>query len=326
MSASASAPGKMMLSGEYAVLEGAPALVAAVQARATATIGPAPADDPHVARDLDHAEPRYPEAARTRRLAEKELGEQAGALRIDVEALRKAGRKLGLGSSAAAAAAAAGAVFVGVGRDPQDAVSRARILSLALEGHRAVSPNGSGADVAAAVLGGVVRFRLDPATREADARDGSWPEGLVARVAWTGQAASTRELIGRVHALRDRDAAAYQAAMQRLHDESAHFAAAFQESPAAIVEAAARYHEAMDALGRAADAPIVEGRLRKVAELAAAAGGRAKPSGAGGGDVAIAFFTSDEAAADFEARCAAAEYDVLALELGGPGVKMSSAR
>ncbi|MDH5492738.1 MAG: hypothetical protein OEY14_12365, partial [Myxococcales bacterium] len=95
----ASAPGKLMLIGEYAVLEGAPCLVAAVGARAIARVR-AQGEAANRARPMPEVE-----AARAR--AEAVWGPIPHALDVQVEALRRAGRKLGLGSSAAAAAAAA---------------------------------------------------------------------------------------------------------------------------------------------------------------------------------------------------------------------------
>lgn len=324
-----------MVGGEYAVLAGAPAVVAAVQARArvhfvTAAVAEAretAAAARHEAGDgwdgTAIASPeRFPEAFAARRLAEQALGPVPGRLAVDVSALRRAGQKLGVGSSAAAAAAASAAVHAWHGADVAAPEVRARALRFALEGHREVAPRGSGADVAAAALGGFVRFRRpggveDPAY-EAAALPA--PEGLSLRVVWTGEAASTRELIAKVEALRVKDPALHGRCMDRLADEAAAFVSAFETGVARpVVDAAARYHAAMKALGEAADAPIVEARLDRAATLAAAHGGAAKPSGAGGGDVALAFFESGAEADAFTAAAASAGLTPLALRLGGPG-------
>ena len=108
----ASAPGKLMVSGEYAVLEGSVAVVASAGARVSALWSP-DGIDRSVSRsdDSSQSRPLPPEAALTRRLAEHRVGKVESALVIDVTDLRKSGRKLGLGSSAAASAAVAGAVF-----------------------------------------------------------------------------------------------------------------------------------------------------------------------------------------------------------------------
>src|SRR6476620_3174116 len=106
--AAVSAPGKMMLAGEYAVLAGAEAVVVAVDRRAYAQLAPGTQSD------LAHQE-----ATASRAAAERRLGHPSpGALEIDAAELRQEGHKLGLGSSAAAAAAAAAVVHAAAGRDP----------------------------------------------------------------------------------------------------------------------------------------------------------------------------------------------------------------
>ncbi|MCB9602192.1 MAG: hypothetical protein H6724_01370 [Sandaracinus sp.] len=323
----ATAPGKMMIAGEYAVLEGAASIVASAQTRGVVELVEGPTDPSKVAAGLDAPTPRFPEAAHARREAERRVGVVPGALVVDVEALRRAGQKLGLGSSAATAAAAAGLVHAWHGRDLNDPRVRHEVFDDAFAGHKAVSPQGSGADVAAAVLGGVVRFQrtvvssLDGERDGARTRDLAWPKGLVLRVAWTGQAASTTELVAKVKALQSTNPTKYRDAMDTLGREAESFVAAFAKDAAEVVAAAARYHEAMHALGVAADAPIVEARLARVAALAARAGGHAKPSGAGGGDVALAFFAREASAKRFEELCASAGIEILPIELGGPGVR-----
>ncbi len=314
MTDGASAPGKMMISGEYAVLVGAPAIVAAVQIRAYARFFEGAPAEQHASAS------RFPEAHAARKRAEEELGEAPGELAIDVSELRREGQKLGVGSSSAAAAAAAGAVLAVRGHDLREEKVQRRALAYALEGHRAVAPNGSGADVAACTLGGFVRYRRTPGQWDVEADRLAWPKELVWRIAWTGQAASTRVLIEKVHALRDRAPRAYEDAMLCLVKESERFVGAFGEV-GAVLEATHRYCDAMDALGRVAGAPIVEERLRKVATLAREAGGAAKPSGAGGGDVALALFASRQDAARFGKACREAGIELLDLELGGPGVR-----
>jgi phosphomevalonate kinase len=312
----ATAPGKMMLSGEYAVLDGAPALVAAVQRRAAVRVVSTGHGD--VARGLDHPEPRFPEVAATRALAERELGfELEGELAVDVSELRGDEVKLGLGSSAAAAAATAALMFAEAGREPTDA----ELFDLAIRGHEEVAPQGSGADVASAVHGGTIHY-LAPIRL---VRPVPWPEGLVASVVFTGQAASTRELVGRVKALRASDRGRYDRCMRRLGDGAVVLAEAFAGGDsAAIVAAADDYGKAMGGLGQAAGAPIVEERLTRIAALAREAGGAAKPSGAGGGDVAIAFFTERGASEAFAKACASEGFEVLDVTLGGPGARVEA--
>lgn len=96
----ASAPGKLVLIGEYGVLRGGPALVAAVDRRAEVSLEPGAAGIRVTAPQLGlegtpvEADPRL-------RLAAACLDGFSGEVCIDTGALHQDGHKLGLGSSAA---------------------------------------------------------------------------------------------------------------------------------------------------------------------------------------------------------------------------------
>lgn len=303
----ASAPGKALLCGEYAVLEGAPAVVSAVGRRVSVTwtdeIGQVP-----------------PEVEASSRLAQDECGEVPGSLALDVSALQRDRVKLGLGSSAAAAAASAAAVFATHGHALDDPSVLRRVFRCALEGHSSIAPQGSGVDVAASTFGGFVRF-----SRTADAletRSLRAPKDLLIRLVWTGHAARTSDLVSKVRDLERNDPNAYSAGMDRLSKLANDFASAFESGSAAqVIEQAAEYSSAMRALGEAAGAPIVESRLARASELAARVSGGAKPCGAGGGDVAIAFFLDEEAAERFEVACKAEQLHPIDVAWGAVGVQ-----
>jgi phosphomevalonate kinase len=301
-----SAPGKMMIAGEYAVLEGAEAVVAAVGRRAYARLGSGAQDT------------LSPEVAASRAAAEHRLGAAVGALSIDVSDLQQEGRKLGLGSSAAAAAAAAGVVFAAHGHDVTDPGVRELVLAAALEGHRAVAPHGSGADVAAAVLGGFVRFRKLGDGVETHAL--RWPEQLELVVVWTGTAVRTSDMLAQVRALSVREAATYRERMRELAEQAEQLVSALIGGEVdAIVDCFHSYGTAMGELGRAAGIGIIDDTCARIRGLAREQGGGAKPSGSGGGDIAIATFSSSASADVFRAHCADAGFEVLSLELGVPG-------
>ena len=305
----ASAPGKLMISGEYAVLEGAVAIVASVDVRA------------HARWTDDSAATLPPEARETRKLAERVLGTVEGTLTIDASDLRKSGRKLGLGSSAAASAAVAGALLATHGHDLRDAAVQQRALELALAGHKAIAPEGSGADVAAAALGGFVRFRLE-AGKLAEAKRVDFPDAVASRVVWTGKEARTSEFVRAVRAFESREARAFGLLRDDLIDRAARFADAIARGDVPEILAATRaYGLGMGQLGRSAGVDIVTAELAQIARLAEQHGGAAKPSGAGGGDVAIALFPSRDAALTFDAACVEAGLDRLDLKLGAPGVR-----
>lgn len=309
--AAVSAPGKMMLAGEYAVLEGAEAVVVAVDRRVYAQLVPG------AQQELPHQE-----AIAARAAAERHLGQPApGALNIDAAELRQEGHKLGLGSSAAAAAAAAAVVYAAQGRDPAQAAIREEILSAALEGHRAVAPHGSGADVAAAVLGGFIRFRK--LGQGVEAHPLSWPSALEIVVLWTGKSARTSDMLAKVRDLSTHDPTLYRQRMHALASQGEQFISALMAADTdAAVDSFHSYGTAMDELGQAAGIPIVEDTCSRIRELARNHGGAAKPSGAGGGDIAMALFSNPERSAAFRASAAQANLEVLSVDFGAPGTML----
>jgi len=303
----ASAPGKALLCGEYAVLEGAPAVVAAVDRRVRVDW-------------TNERETMSPEVEATLRRAQAELGPAGRSLHVDASQLHQDRIKLGLGSSAAAAAAAAGAVFASHGYDLADRGTLQRLFACAFEGHASIAPQGSGVDVAASTFGGFLRFeRKDD---RVDTRALTAPNELHIRLIWTGQAARTSELVKKVKALRRKDSSQYRACMERLVELSARFASAFEAGDApSVVAGASAYCAAMKALGDAAGAPILEVRLERTAELAAGFSGSAKPCGAGGGDVAVAFFIELDAAESFELACKEEGLHPIDVSWGASGVQ-----
>jgi phosphomevalonate kinase len=301
-----------MVSGEYAVLNGAPAVVAAVDRRAFASAQPAASDAPAEARAA------YAQA-------ERSLGVRSGHhVGVDVSKLRAEGSKLGLGSSAAAAAAAAGLAFAEQGRDVSSPAVRAQIFDVALRGHREISPQGSGADVAAAVHGGFLRFRTHRDTVEAHVI--AWPEQLHARVVWTHQEARTSRFLESVAALAQARPEVHRTRVAALAREAERFAdALMHKDVSSVVASTHAYGLAMEELGVAAGVPIVTDTLRQVAALAQRAGGAAKPSGAGGGDVALALFPDTASDQRFEALCREQNFTLLLLNLGASGVSTEGA-
>lgn len=312
-----------MVAGEYAVLSGASALVVAVDARARARLSAVGGDGSRpLADDSPARKALPPEVLLTLREAERALGVSPMDLTIDTSALRdrtgEGDRKLGLGSSAAGAVAAAAAVFASAGIDPSTA--RDRIFAAALAGHRAVAPHGSGADVASAAHGGLLRYRREGDVVEIESL--AMPRSLRAMLVWTGVPVRTSELVDRVRASAVCDARAHGAAIDAIRDAAIALDHAFtRDDAAAIVLATRAHHDAMRALGELADAPIVTPSLARLAEIIAACGGASKPSGAGGGDVAIAFVPAHTDDATLRAELARHDLRVLDLALAADGAR-----
>jgi phosphomevalonate kinase len=302
------APGKAFLLGEYAVLEGAPAVVAAVTCRARAWYeAGARAGSPlteEVARATAAAQ-----SPEERSNAERDRA--AGSVLVDTDAFHDgAGRKLGTGSSAAVAAAAT-AVWLdrashqrtGCGFDTTAEDARDYLCRLADDAHRRWQGGvGSGADVAAAIHGGLIQFSRPPAAA-AVIEPLRAPLELTLVFFAAGSSASTVALVSEVKAFAKAAPDAYARHVAELHELASRGAAALRAAEAtAFIAAVAGYGQALGALGRDAGAPIVLPTFAAAGTLAIALGGAAKPSGAGGGDIGVAAFADAAASRTFAAR------------------------
>jgi mevalonate kinase len=303
-----SAPGKLFLIGEYAVLHGHPAVVAAVDRRVTGRFVPGAAPATPLVEKVVESVRAYL------------LGDGAtppdGAPALDSSALASNAGKLGLGSSAAVAAAGVGAMLEAAGCDIQYA--RALAFTLADNAHRAAQGGrGSGADVAAAIYGGVVCYvRRD---RGVDVQPLTLPEGVEVVVFSTGTPSST---VDHVRALEESDRAARGEHIAALGALAADFlSACANENAGAVVGAAAGANAQLAALGDLIHLAIVTPPLAEAAKLAESLGGAAKPSGAGGGDVGVAFLTDRGAAETFRERAAHLGLEILSIRTGASGLR-----
>ncbi len=241
------APGKVLVTGAYAVLEGAPAVVCAVDRVAW----------------LDTA---------------------TGA--IDTSALYEGDAKLGLGSSAACAVLREGSREHARGADLSANDVRARVFAAARGAHAAEQSGGSGVDVAASTFGGVLVYTLGkdgPTHAAAEMPRGlvfdAFSSGTSARTS------DLRARVDALRAKDPRAYAARMSELASAARDGA--AAVFANDAGALVLAARATLRGLAALGRDADAPIVPPVFAEVARLAEAAGAAFLPSGAGGGDVGL---------------------------------------
>jgi phosphomevalonate kinase len=309
----ARAPGKIVLSGAYSVLEGAPALVAAV--------------DRYVAADSAR-----PAELLTREVAAAQSDGAAGpAPWFDASALRQtapdgSSRKLGLGSSAAILVASLGAMWAG--RYGDEASLRAAAFPVALSAHRRAQGGGSGIDVAASVHGGVLRCILQPAQDQPAApltaaplelAPHPLPPGVHIEVFASPIAADTPDLITRIRAFAARDPSRSRTLMEAAGDGARR---AVQARDAAGLIAAIRSQiEALGELGRCAHAPIVTEADAALGEAAAIEGAAFGPSGAGGGDISI-FVGAAPASTALRELAGARGLQPLDLRLGARGLHL----
>jgi phosphomevalonate kinase len=260
----ASAPGKLVLSGAYSVLEGAPAIVSAVD-RYVITDSERPAE--FVTAEVraafnDKAVPHF-----------------------DASALRTEDRKLGLGSSAAILVASLAAAHARAGQ-PEPELRRA-IEPLALRAHRTAQGGGSGIDVAASIWGGtLIATRAAPDALELEAAE--LPGELVVEAWASDVSASTQQLLASVARLRSQQIGDYTQIMDVLVAAARRAAQALRRRDASdLIAMLHAQREGLSALGRASRVPIVTPAVARLAAWAEPRGAAVIPSGAGGGDIVL---------------------------------------
>jgi phosphomevalonate kinase len=293
----ARAPGKVVLSGAYAVLHGAPAIVSAVSRYVTVdTARPASLVTPEV------------QAA---------LAPGQSAPWFDASDLREDGRKLGLGSSAAILVASLYALQREAPPPQSEVELKDLILNKALAAHRQAQGGGSGVDVASSTLGGTLCYRMAGPTSSLQL-----PRGLVVEVWTCPVSASTRDLLAAVAKLARVSAPAHERIMA---EQSSASERAVERARAADAEgfvAALREQErALSALGHAAGVPIVTPELAAASPLAVEEGGVLLPAGAGGGDIAL-FVGRAPSSPILRAALQNRQHRLLAVELSVAGVSV----
>ncbi|GAB4075200.1 phosphomevalonate kinase [Barrientosiimonas marina] len=324
-------PGKLMIAGEFAVLENYQTLVAmAVDRFVYATIDDSrdnrltlesyglykmpwayEARAVHV-KTADKRTRFVAEAMTTvyTYLQEQGITPEPFHLAVRSELADASGRKYGLGSSAAVVTSVVAAMLHRFWpEEPADAL----IFKLAALSHVMTQKGGSGADVAASSFGGWLEYASFQASwlREASTRfatiselvNADWPyfsaqplelpDTIYLCIGWTGSPASTPKLVDKILRLQESDPDLYQQFLTDSADAVGRFTRGIREAdPALIMDGARQNRQALAAVGRQAGAPVETPLLTTLCDLAEAHGGAGKPSGAGGGDCGIAFMPS----------------------------------
>lgn len=255
------APGKLVLSGAYAVLEGAPAIVVATSRGAiadTSRVALTPTPEVRAA-----------------------IGDRS-APHVDASSMFVGSRKLGLGASAAILVASIGALEAEAGIDLASPDVRAGIFARARAAHAEAQDGGSGVDVASAVYGGVLRYVID------DPSPVTLPAGANVFAFACGTSARTSALRAEVDRLADANPTLHAACFADLTAIAMAAADAVGAGDGSgFIAAIRRAARALARLGEAADVPIVPPGFARLEELAAEFDSAFCVAGAGGGDVAV---------------------------------------
>lgn len=314
-----SAPGKLLIAGEYAVLDGAPAICMAVNRRARVTIHAGDSGVHQVAapgflpdtRNFGSIEEIAEEvpllAAAWHRYVPSES--PALSLKIDTSEFQRGAEKLGIGSSAAATVAlcAAFAALFETGDDVEQA---------ALAAHRDLQNGlGSGVDVACSAAGGLIEYRM-PDTRTRKLR---WPAGLHYALLWSGRPASTARQLEKLN----RGPGLVSADI--LNKAAEAVANAWHRNASDIVLGALRtYAQALrqyDADNALAIYTFGHDELARDAESTDVV---YKPCGAGGGDFGIAVADDQAALQTFVTAARGMKFEAIDLAIEPTGVSVES--
>jgi len=319
---SSSAPGKLVLSGEYAVLDGAAAISMAVDRRAIVTVSSRDGDRHAVtAPGFSDSEGLF--TSRSGKLSWHAGGDdfalfervwaatgmssqESLSFTLDTRAFRENGTKTGVGSSAALTVALA---------TTMSAISGADGAGVARRAHRDFQGgSGSGVDIANSLAGGVIEYRIgDNAGLHV-----AWPEGLCYAVFWSGVAADTRS---QLEWLQEQPATAARGALGEAAEQ---FAAVFREgSVTGILDELDNYMAALRRFDADYGLGIFDAGHAHLVESAAAHGAVYKPCGAGGGDVGIAVAAADDSLASFTDAAGALGFRRLEMNLDLQGVMLT---
>jgi len=328
-------PGKLMIAGEFAVLEPNHQLgVMAVDRFVYAKIAPSSenrltledfdlydigfdVDSNNVYVHTEDTNVRFVHNAirvAIQYLQEMGIAISTFALSVRSELDDESGAKYGLGSSAAVVTATVTAVLeVHLSNRP----SRELIFKLAAIAHVETQGNGSGADIAASTFGGLLNYTSFQAEwllrkyKHADTitellhmdwvyfsvRPATMVQNLYFCVGWTGEPASTSKLVDQILLLKQKNPAQFEEFLKQ-SDEAVHtfFNGMDTSNEGLIIDGVKRNRRALASVGHQANTSIETPMLTKLCDLAESHGGAGKPSGAGGGDCGIAFIPSKEQA------------------------------
>jgi len=347
------APGKLVLFGEYAVLENAPALVAAVDRYCVVQVEVIDGneftieavnfnvpsfsfrlnDDMHIQYDVStHSLPEsltfftkvFEHIARG--IQSRGAALPPSSIRIDTAQFYQSGsEKMGFGASAAMTTALTAALLKipGLLPDSDEQVGQA-IYPTGIQAHSfAQGRSGSGIDIAASSYGGVLQYVQpaddDPGTAELIPT--SIPRGLSVIPIWSGKSASTADMIGNLEALKSRAPGQYETIMNELKSVSSDGCAAFLSGNTAdFLQLVDTFFDLLYKLGRLMESDIISPAHTGIAALVRHAGGHYKPSGAGRGDVGLALTDSYEVAETIRDQIDSSSFEIANVTLGSPGL------
>jgi len=335
------APGKLYIAGEYAVIEpGNTAILVAVDRFLRVRLTPSEKAGSLTSNQYGRLPVRWHRNGDQRLVLDQEehpfsyvlsaidvteryameQGRQLGFYHLDIDSQLddSSGRKYGLGSSGAVTVA----TIKALARFYALALSPMMLFKLAALAQIDIHPNGSCGDLATSAYGGWIAYTAfdrqwtrdtrmhttvtDMLMREwphLDIRHLKAPQDLRLLIGWTGAPASTPALVAMVQSRKGDSETHYDEFLAGAKTCMKAMVDAFDQADTQAIQDQIRvYRRLLHSLGQSAATDIETPELHLLCEEAEHYGGAAKTSGAGGGDCGIAIFHAhDDMAALLEA-------------------------
>ncbi len=320
----AKAPGKLFIAGEYAVVEsGNPAILVAVNQFITILLENSIEkgsisiynDKPILwTREnerliLEGQDARLKYILSAINIAEKyarELGRNLSYyhLRVNSDLEAQNGIKYGLGSSAAVIVATISALCEHYDIE----VTEDRLFKLSALANLSINNSGSCGDIAACVYGGWIAYTAFDRNWVLDKQNDitlsgllslEWsglsieslmpPEELNLAIGWTGLPSSTTNLVDKVNNRRLKNSFIYNGFLRDSRECVTHMINAFKDNNIdRLQKQIQKNRELLVKMGNDLGVEIETPKLKKLCDIALKHGGKAKSSGAGGGDCGVA--------------------------------------
>lgn len=312
-----SAPGKVVLFGEYAVLDGACALVASVDRFVHCNVTPAADFEVHAQGFGRFSIENLKEAPPILRSIFEQHSPPHAHFELDSSELylhkNPQGIKLGLGSSAAVTTALLKAVL----RIAGSSLTPESVFASAHRAHYGAQGLGSGVDIAAAAFGGMFQYQLRHHAHPVTTRENRHVATAGPRIAVVdmlttdtqptllavhlGIAASTPKFVRAVRHVQTEHPDLYAARIQELSDLSALAIEAWRSGNLkGLRQCCLHNNQILRVLGKHAGVDIVPAQLDTLNAQLVRHNAIAKTTGAGGGDLAWIPCEDDEHASSIE--------------------------